>query len=73
MDIHTDVHRNRTTAAGVRVRGGMGSTTKPVRPPARAMLIEAFLIDTIQTIENDVLAGLLRPVAEAWLADGEAA
>jgi Fe-S cluster assembly protein SufD len=40
---------------------------------ARAMLIEAFLIDTIETIENDVLAGLLRPVAEAWLAGGETA
>jgi Fe-S cluster assembly protein SufD len=35
---------------------------------ARAMLIEAFLIDTIETIENETLAGLLRPVAEAWLA-----
>jgi Fe-S cluster assembly protein SufD len=40
---------------------------------ARAMLIEAFLIDTIETIENDALASLLRPVAEAWLAGGEAA
>jgi hypothetical protein len=36
------------------------------------MLIEAFLIDTIETIENEALAGLLRPVAEAWLAGGEA-
>ena len=40
---------------------------------ARAMLIEAFLIDTIETIENETLAGLLRPVAEAWLAGKEAA
>jgi len=40
---------------------------------ARAMLIEAFLIDTIETIENETLAGLLRPVAEAWLAGGKAA
>ncbi|MEC8673931.1 MAG: Fe-S cluster assembly protein SufD [Pseudomonadota bacterium] len=39
---------------------------------ARAMLIEAFLIDTIETIENELLAGLLRPVAEAWLAGKEA-
>ena len=39
---------------------------------ARSMLIEAFLIDTIETIENETLAGLLRPVAEAWLACGEA-
>ena len=39
---------------------------------ARAMLIEAFLIDTIETIENETLAGLLRPVAEAWLAGKEA-
>ena len=38
---------------------------------ARAMLIEAFLIDTIETIENETLAGLLRPVAEAWLSGGE--
>ena len=38
---------------------------------ARSMLIEAFLIDTIETIENETLAGLLRPVAEAWLAGGE--
>jgi Fe-S cluster assembly protein SufD len=40
---------------------------------ARAMLIEAFLIDTIETIENATLAGLLRPVAEAWLAGSEGA
>lgn len=40
---------------------------------ARAMLIEAFLIDTIETIENQTLAGLLRPVAEAWLAGSEGA
>ena len=40
---------------------------------ARAMLIEAFLIDTIETIENETLAGLLRPVAEAWLAGGKVA
>ena len=40
---------------------------------ARAMLIEAFLIDTIETIENETLAGLLRPVAEAWLVGGKAA
>ena len=39
---------------------------------ARSMLIEAFLIDTIETIENETLAGLLRPVAKAWLAGGEA-
>ena len=39
---------------------------------ARAMLIEAFLIDTIETIENELLAGLLRPVAETWLAGKEA-
>ena len=38
---------------------------------ARAMLIEAFLIDTIETIENEAFAGLLRPVAEAWLVGGE--
>jgi hypothetical protein len=38
-----------------------------------AMLIEAFLIDTIETIENETLAGLLRPVAKAWLAGGKAA
>jgi hypothetical protein len=37
------------------------------------MLIEAFLIDTIETIENVTLAGLLRPVAEAWLASSEGA
>ena len=40
---------------------------------ARAMLIEAFLIDTIETIENEAFAGLLRPVAEGWLAGGEGA
>ena len=39
---------------------------------ARSMLIEAFLIATIDTIENETLAGLLRPVAEAWFAGGEA-
>ncbi|MDA9929860.1 Fe-S cluster assembly protein SufD [Alphaproteobacteria bacterium] len=39
------------------------------REAARAMLIEAFLIDTIETVENKTLAGLLRPVAEAWLAE----
>ena len=36
---------------------------------ARAMLVEAFLIDAIETIENDRLASLLRPVAEAWMAE----
>ena len=35
---------------------------------ARGMLVEAFLIDAIETIENELLAGLLRPVAEAWMA-----
>ena len=40
---------------------------------ARAMLIEAFLIDTIETIENETLAALLRPVAEAWLVGGKGA
>ena len=39
---------------------------------ARAMLVEAFLIDAIETIGNDRLAGLLRPVAEAWMAHEEA-
>jgi len=38
---------------------------------ARAMLIEAFLIDTIETISNDTLASILRPVAEAWMAEQE--
>ena len=37
---------------------------------ARAMLVEAFLVDTIETIENETLAGLLRPVAESWLTAG---
>ena len=40
---------------------------------ARGMLVEAFLIDTIETIENEMLAGLLRPVAEAWMAHEETA
>ena len=35
---------------------------------ARAMLIEAFLLDAIDTVENEVLNGLLRPAAEAWMA-----
>ena len=35
---------------------------------ARGMLVEAFLIDAVETIENELLAGLLRPVAEAWMA-----
>ena len=39
---------------------------------ARAMLVEAFLVDTIETIENETLAGLLRPVAESWLTAGGA-
>jgi Fe-S cluster assembly protein SufD len=38
---------------------------------ARAMLIEAFLIDTIEAISNDTLASILRPVAEAWMAEQE--
>ena len=40
---------------------------------ARAMLVEPFLIDAIETIENEILAGLLRPVAEAWMANDETA
>ena len=40
---------------------------------ARGMLVEAFLIDAIETIENELLAGLLRPVAEAWMAHEETA
>ena len=40
---------------------------------ARAMLVKAFLIDAIETIENERLAGLLRPVAEAWMAHEEMA
>ena len=40
---------------------------------ARGMLVEAFLIDAIETIENEMLAGLLRPVAEAWMAHEETA
>lgn len=35
---------------------------------ARAMLIEAFLLDAIDTVENTVLQNLLRPAAEAWMA-----
>ena len=38
---------------------------------ARAMLIEAFLIDTIETISNETLAAILRPVAQAWMAEQE--
>lgn len=40
---------------------------------ARGMLVKAFLIDAIETIENERLAGLLRPVAEAWMAHEEMA
>ena len=40
---------------------------------ARGMLVKAFLIDAIETIENELLAGLLRPVAEAWMAHEETA
>ena len=40
---------------------------------ARGMRGEAFLIDAIETIENERLAGLLRPVAEAWMAHEEMA
>jgi len=35
------------------------------------MLIEAFLIDTIETISNETLAAILRPVAQAWMAEQE--
>ena len=35
---------------------------------ARAMLIEAFLLDAIDAISNPALAQLLRPAAEAWMA-----
>lgn len=38
------------------------------RSVARAMLVEAFLLDAIDTIECVALQDLLRPVAEAWMA-----
>lgn len=38
------------------------------RATARAMLVEAFLIDAIDTVESIILQDLLRPVAEAWMA-----
>jgi len=34
---------------------------------ARGMLIEAFLIDAIETVEHDGLGQMLRRVAEAWM------
>jgi Fe-S cluster assembly protein SufD len=34
---------------------------------ARAMLIEAFLVDTIETVENPGLANLLNKVAQTWM------
>ena len=40
---------------------------------ARAMLVRAFLIDTIDSFENERLAGLLRPAAETWLDVADAA
>ena len=43
-------------------------TSRGIRPEnARAMLIEAFLDDAIDSIGNDILASMLRPVVQAWM------
>ena len=59
---HGDVLGRRSIRAAM-----TGFEAKSREDVARAILISAFLDDAVDTIENDYLAAMLRPLVATWM------